>query len=284
MFKKFIQGLVFGAGFAIAFLGIIAGTWYFFSQPQIIGNTSHTISVPPSLDNTPKYLGSSGIYSSGFMDGKRSVLIEGPGQIIGSATSNKLPVKGLRLRLALEGSAYTQWAVTNEKGEYAISVPYGEYQIAGFELDRQSANFVLPNKILHPHQHHSSQKFLVADNSHGRGIHFEFVDPIQPLSKGAKFRSTEEVIVQWKPHPGAISYSIQVYEKNTPEEFNGKNQLFPWSERPQVSAPEFNLEKLGVELKPGKFYAVIVQARGPEGNILSENYRAHDGYHFEVTE
>jgi len=283
MFRKFLHGLMFGAGFAVAFIGIISVAWHLFSQSQTEEN-GRSITAPPSLNNSSKYLGSSAIYSGGFMDGKRSVLIEGEGQIIGSATSNNVPIQGLRLRLALEGSAYTQWAVTNEKGEYIISVPYGEYQIAGFELDRKSANVALPNKILHPQRHHSSQKFSVAENDHGRGLHFEFVDPIELFSKGEKYRSTDDVILQWKAHPHASSYSVQIFEKNTPEEFNGRNELFTWPERPRVSTTEFNLKKHGVELKPGKFYAVIVEARNAEEGVISKNHNDYDGFHFEVTE
>lgn len=283
MFRKFLQGLMFGAGFAVAFIGIISGAWYLFSQSQTEESSSR-ITATPSLNNSSKYLGSSAIYSGGFMDGERSVLIEGEGQIIGSATSNNIPIQGLRLRLAVEGSAYTQWAVTNEKGEYTFSVPYGEYQIAGFELDRRSANVALPNKIMHPHRHHSSQKFSVSESEHGRGLYFQFVDPVVLLSKGEKYHSNDDVTLQWKAHPQASSYSVQIYEKNTPEEFNGRNELFTWPERPQVSTTSFNLKKHGVELKPGKFYAVIIEARNAEEHVISKNYQAYDGYHFEVTE
>ena len=283
MLRKFLHGLLFGAGVAVAFIGIISGAWYLFSQSQTEDSSSR-ITAPPSLNNSAKYLGSSGIYSGGFMDGKRSVLIEGEGQIIGTANSNNIPIQGLKLRLALEGSAYTQWAVTNEKGEYIISVPYGEYRIAGFELDRKSANVALPNKILHPHQHHSSQKFSVSENDHGRGLYFEFVDPIELLSKGKKYRSTDDVTLQWKAHPHASSYSVQIFEKNTPEGFNGRDELFTWPERPQVSTTKFNLKKHGVELKPGKFYTVIIEAHNVAERVISKNHQAYDGYHFEVTE
>ena len=275
---------MFGAGFAVAFLGIVVGTWYFFFQPKIEDSISAKISSPPSLDNSSKYLGSTGTYSSGFLDGERSILSEGAGRIEGVATSNQLPVKGLRLRLALEGSAYTQWAVTNEEGKYAIPVPYGEYQLVGFELDRRSADIALPNKILHPSRHHSTQRFQVAEGNPGLGLFLDFVDPIELLSKGARYRSSDEVVLQWGPYPGANSYSVQLYAKNKPDEFGGRNQLFPWSSRPEVLEPEINLSTHGVELKPGKFYGVHVQARGDGGEVLSENHRAHDGFHFQITE
>lgn len=284
MFRKFIQGVMFGAGFAVAFLGIVIATWHFFFQPKIEDSISATISSPPSLDDSPRYLGSTGTYSSGFLDGDRSILSEGAGRIEGVVTSNQLPVKGLRLRLALEGSAYTQWAVTNDEGKYAIPVPYGEYQLAGFELDRRSADGALPNKILHPARHHSTQRFQVAEDHPGLGLSLDFVDPVKLLSKGARYRSGDEVLLRWNPYPGASSYSVQIYVKDKPEEFGGRDQLFTWSSRPNVSEPEINLSRHGVELKPGKFYGVHVQARGDGGEILSENHRAHDGFHFQITE
>ena len=113
MFKKFIDGLVFGAGFGLAFIVLWIVAIYFL-LPTLAKNSIQTINSGPSTEvNTvpsiqppSKYLGSTNISSSGFS--RSGVLAGGPGEITGNAEANGNPVEGLKLRLALNWSVYSQ--------------------------------------------------------------------------------------------------------------------------------------------------------------------------------
>ena len=287
VFKKFLSGLVFGAGFGIAFVIVAVVFIMFFFKPMVerrFASSDQVIESPPSIQAPQKFLGTSAVYSSDFKDNKEGVLSKGPGKIVGQALVNNNPVPGLKLRLPLNGRVVSQWATTDEKGRYAISVPYGEYRIDGYELDSTTANRVLAGKIAHPQFPHSSDNFDVTKDSNGRGLVLRFVDPIKKKIPKKTFSESESVVINWAPYPGAHQYTIQVYEKTEPYSFTGGDTLFEWGDLPKTSDASLDLGKHEVKLRPGHFYVVNIVALDDRMAPISETDRKHSGYDFEITE
>lgn len=288
MLKRLVDGLIFGTGFGIAF-AIIWIVAINFLLPNVAENTfkyksSNSITettTVPRIELPRSFLGSTNITSSGFTRG--GVLASGDGKIIGSAKVNGEPVNGLKLRLALNGSVYSQWVTTDHEGQYVISVPYGDYIIEGFELDYTTANKYLPNKINHPQSPHSSTKFTVSSSSNGRGLNFRFIDPVIKTIKSNKFKKNEEIILEWEQYPGALTYSVQIYEKSDPYAWSN-DTLFKWSDKPELLEPRINLNDYDIILTPGKFYTIEVSARNESNGSISESARTHSGYDFEITD
>ncbi len=286
MLKKFLNGIVFGAGFGIAFIAVVTIYYRYLFFPTIVKSipvSNEVIETPPSIKEEKQYLGSHGIYSSGFLDNKGGVLSEGAGEIVGKAILNNKPVAGLKLRLALNGSVMSQWATSEQEGTYIVKVPYGEYQIDGFEFDTNSANAILAGKINHPQDAHSSEKFVVSEESKGQGLIFRFIDPIEKKILKNKYSINEDIVLDWHPYPGASEYKIQIYEKADPHAFSN-NTIFEWSKGPRVSGTSFALKDQNVKLKAGYFYSVEIEALDGRSGVISQSHRKHNGYDFEVIE
>lgn len=299
MFKKFLDGLVFGAGFSITFVTI----WfiaYYFVLPGMLesrfnsitdekvssiiheNNTSVLKSAPPIIESK-RFLGSMGIYSGDFLDNKSGVLASGPGKIIGKVTANGEAVAGLKLRLALNGSVMSQWATSDENGQYFVHVPYGEYKIDGYELQHSSANNVLPGMIGYPRLGHSSQKFSVSSDSTGYGLDLQFVSPVIKTIPRNRFSASDNVVIKWQAYPGATQYRIQIHEKTDPRGYNMPEQLFEWQHRPVVSDTSLDLSDFyDTKLQSGHFYTIEIDALDDNMNILSKTARNYSGYDFEI--
>ncbi len=292
MLKKLLDGLIFGTGFGIAFVAIWIVAVYFIlpsvmesrlASSEVIRPSENVVREVPSISSTGRFLGSPGIYSGDFLDNKKGVLSGGEGVISGNALVNKKQLEGLKLRLALNGSVMSQWATTDANGVYRVSVPYGEYKIDGYELDYSIANRVLPNKINHPENKHSTGNFKVGADQEGRGLHFRFVDPIIKRMDKSKYTKGEKVILKWEEYPEAIGYTVQVYEKPDANSWKSTD-LFHWPERPNISGTELDLSQYDFELKPGYFYVFEVEARNSKGSLLSNTNRDHSGLDFEILE
>jgi hypothetical protein len=285
MFKKLMNGFVFGVGFAIAFILVVEAYFQFFLQAKFENNfaNSEVLDTPPTIKEVKRFLGSPAIYSGGFLDNKSGVLSNGHGEIVGKAILNNAPLSNLKLRLALNGSIMSQWAITDSDGTYSVSVPYGEYKIDGFELDLKSANSILAGKINHPQNAHSSDKFEVSKENKGLGLKFRFIDPIEKNISKNIYSTSEEIILKWEPYPAATQYSIQIFEKTDPHAFIGNKTLFDWSSKPIISDTSFNLKQHSIKLKAGHFYVVEIIARDDNMDIVSQTHRMHSGYDFEIT-
>lgn len=291
MFRKFINGLIFGAGFGIAFVVIwMIAILFVFPMTLESGVETRTISSEkkqinsvPLVAEPKRYLSSLAIYSGNFLHNKASVLSGGPGHITGSVSANLEPVEGVKLRLAFNGSVMSQWANTDSSGKYIISVPYGKYVVDGFELDRKSANEHLANKIIHPQSPHTTGILDVSLENDGYGLDFKFVDPIVKKIGKKKYTVKEEIVLEWEPYPDAKEYSVQIYEKPDPFTWSNKT-LFQWTERPKLTEARINLKEYGIQLKPGYFYVLDISSRDEKGRILSEAVPTHSGYDFEVAE
>lgn len=289
MFKKFINGLVFGTGFGIAFVIVgIIGFMYILPTTlnskhlkHTIDSNDKTIYLVPPIESPKKYLGSTNTYSGEVLDFNTGMLASGPGKIIGKAVVNGTPLNGLKLRLALNGKIYSQWSTTDKQGKYEIAVPYGRYKLTGYELDRNIVNKVLPNKINHPQNHYSSSIFDVASKSDGRGMTFKFVDPVIKTISKIKYKSTDDVILTWNEYPGATQYTVQIYEKSEPHAWNSKG-IFEWSDRARVFDPLMNIKEHGITLKSGHYYSVEIYAKNDQNKTLSKTVRESMEYDFEV--
>jgi hypothetical protein len=286
MFKKFIDGLIFGAGFGVAVLTIFLFSIYFILPTvaekafnSLETGNQNPIETVPVIEAPKRYLGSTNITSSGFM--RKGILAIGDGKITGSATANGKPLKGLKLRLALNGSVYSSWATTDLTGKYIVKVPYGEYIIEGFEIDKTKADELLPNMILHPQNPHSSNQFVVNSSLNGRGLNFKFVNPITKKFEKNKFKIDDVIILEWNDYPNAANYFVQIYEKSDPYSWDSVH-MFEWSERPELKEPRINLKEYDVKLKPESFYTLYISARDKNNNIISESPRNHSGYDFEI--
>jgi len=293
MFKRLIEGFVFGTGFAIAF-AIIYTIWITWALPKYLNDiktetvssitTDGEVSTPPELKNKHKFLGSPAIYAGDFMNQRSKLLSAGDGVISGVIRANRKPVEGVRLRLALNDSVLSQWGITGADGRYEIPVPYGKYRIDGYELDMRSANKHLAGKIDHPGNPHLGAKFVVAKGKTGEGLSLDYVDPIIKEGPSGEVSLAEEIVASWKPYPGAARYVIQIYENDKPHGFVGQNQIYKWSERPTVEEPMLNLTKQGVPLKAGYYYTLQVRAEDKNGKIISETARLYAEKDFKVIE
>jgi len=287
MWKKFTNGFIFGLGFCVAVIIVVIAYFSFFvtvTPGKKWTFSEKTINKPPIIKNANGYLGSHSRFSAGFSDNRQGVLSIGPGKIVGNVIVDGKPVAGLKLRLALNGSVMSQWAVSNEKGIYHISVPYGKYKIDGYELDIFSANNVLTGKINQPNTIHSSNEFSVLEKTDGIGLTFSFVEPIKLILPKKRLSIKESIIIKWENYPGAKFYGVQIYEKKDRHSYDGGKRLFKWSEIPEVSENTFNLVENNIELKKNHFYSIKINAYNDEHKLVSESHLDFIEYHFEVYE
>ncbi len=294
MFKQFLKGLVFGAGFSIAFVFIytIWYTWAFpkFISSQFIGSQPSVESGFPEVNKAPelseeeKYLGTMGSYSGDFLDNRAGVLAEGEGKIVGKITVHTKPVRGVRVRLALNGSVYSRWAESDSDGKYILQVPYGEYRIDGYEIDIKSANKYLKGKINNPQNRHSRTRFVVELDKDGMGVNLDFVEPVKVIGPEGEISLTDEIIARWEDYPGATTYVVQLYENEDLYQFASRSRIFNWQERPQVSEPKLNLKEHGLQLKKGFYYTVAVMALDSQGKTMSETPHVSEVKHFKVSD
>ena len=222
MFKKFLNGVVFGAGFALSFIVILIVYFQFFFIDTINSITPYTEGeeIPTEVSSVSKprlgFLGSSSIFSGNFPRDKNKTLSPGVGKIMGIVYAEGEPVKGVKLRLGLNGEVMSQWATTDNTGRYEVNVPAGEYQINGYEINFKTANKYLSGLIDAPRNFHSSDIFNVSESKNGVGLSLSFVKPVIKLNPKRELNIDQEVIISWEAYPGAAHYLIQVYRKESP--------------------------------------------------------------------
>lgn len=291
MLKRFVDGLIFGAGFAVAFflISMILVVWVFpitlgsrYSGSVVDEAPEVESAFPPEIGDAGAYLGSIASFSGDFDHASNKVLAEGPGVIEGRAEVSGKPATGLRLRLALNGGVKSQWAVVGEHGRYSIPVPYGEYRVDGHELDQGSAGHVLAGKIDDLEHSPSRAEFTVSETSKGVGMDFKFVDPVRLNLAKKQFSVSEAVIIDWHPYPGADYYQIQVRESPKPHSYGKYSNSFEWNDKPTVVGTSADLRKLGVELKAGYYYSVDIEALDGESKVISRTAWNRSGYDFRV--
>ncbi|MCK5305809.1 MAG: carboxypeptidase regulatory-like domain-containing protein [Candidatus Omnitrophica bacterium] len=278
-----------GIGGILLFITVVISfAYYKFYKPLLSSDftslSQETVTVLPEIAEKERFLGSSAVYSGEFSDNRSKVLTEGRGKIIGQVTSNGKPVKGLRLRLALNGSVMSQWGVTNSDGEYTINVPFGKYRIDGYKFDHSSADLILAGKIGNPRNAHASEIMLVNEKKIGRGLDLDYVDPVIKSGPIGEVSLSEPIIVTWEPYPGASTYRIQLMEQKNPRDYMEQKYLFNWSKRPTVQEAFINITEQGIKLKKSHYYTVEINALDDKQRKISESASRHGRPDFLVTE
>ena len=239
--------------------------------------------TPPRVPSGNRFLGTSRLVLGDFSDEDNVVLAAGPGRILGTVQADGLPVEGLKLRLALNGSVMSQWTTSGRNGRYEIPVPYAAYRIDGYELDRVSANDVLVGTIRHPQTALARPRFRVDAESPGQGLDLRFVEPVILDMQKTRFSADEEIVIHWQAYPGAHDYSVEIYERPAAPSQGKIQSLFAGSDRPVAGEPHLNLADHGIELKPGHEYSVALEARGQGQEVISRSAPSF-GYDFQVIE
>lgn len=145
MFRKLFDGLLFGTGFSIAVIGVgYLAYGLFMPDPpgyrdRDLSASESTVSTAPEISRAEGFLDSTEVYSGDFSHDGR-ILAAGDGVLTGKASLNGNPVVGFKFRLLLNGSVKSQWTTTDQEGRYAVSLPYGDYRVDGYEFNSHSTN------------------------------------------------------------------------------------------------------------------------------------------------
>lgn len=231
---------------------------------------SKHVGVAPAPSEEARFLGATGHYTMDPSPARDTVLDAGPGKLAAVVTSNGKPVKGLRLRLLLNGSVMSQWASTDDEGRYAIDVPYGVYRIDGYELDRARADAVLAGKTTNPRSTYARSTTTVDKDKPGRALALQFVDPVRMTAPFGEIAAGTPVIIKWDAYPNAAKYRLNLAEMQDPQSFRGMRHLFEQG-GPTVSETSYDLSANGVTLKNGYSYVVDIAALDGEGITIAES-------------
>lgn len=295
MFRKFLNGFVFGAGFALAFVFVYTA-WALWAMPNLADRINAELQTseapgienrwePPPVPDSGKFLGATSSYSGEFDYESTAVLGRGDSALAGQVLAKGEPVAGLRLRLALNGSVKSQWAVTDPSGEYQVQVPPGEYRVDGYDLDHQSPKQHLAGLIDAPGPPgYSEDKFSLGPGEVGPGMDLRFIEPVVKLEPTGQVPIDGEVIARWEAYPGAENYSLQVLKSDRPEFLDLRQVVFERHDRPEVQGTEVDLRDIGVPLEAGHFYYIEIVALDSDGLKLSHTPQLYWRSDFEVIE
>lgn len=277
MFRKFLAGLAFGAGFVVAVI-VLVYAWAAIDFNISGRHSLEEVSKAPHLASEDVYFSGS-CYRGEFQRGSAGVLMAGPGEIRGRVTANGQGVAGLRLRLALNGGVFSQWAETKSDGTYAVTVPYDDYRIDGRELDMKQLPPELAGKIMSPASPCMGWHASVYEGSVGEGLDLEFVDPVVFIGPTGDIKVGDSITVEWAPFPDAETYRVQVFESSTRNTWQGFRPVFEHPENPEVSGTRLDLLSFTGGLRAGYFYDVHITAIDADGRHISETpgpFRAVD--------
>lgn len=285
MLKQILHGALFGTGFSVVFVAIYSAwmTWVLpgllqqatvmqeLPQTEQTAAVGHELSQAPGIDSTQRFLGTSGVYDGDFEPGGE-LLAAGEGEIVGKIRASGKGAEGVRLRLALNGSVMSQWAVTDEYGEYRIAVPAGRYRIDGYELDRRHADSVLAGLTgAGWNSHKGAMAFAVGADKPGEGLNLDYVVPVKTLAPKGEISVEEKIVARWEPYPGAERYRLQLYRGGPGSSPAATESLFTWRQRPEVQRTEFDLGNYRDLLRPGYYYRLEVCAVDKGGRVLAES-------------
>ena len=273
-FKTLLLIVGSALGGVVLFVAAIAGLAYFGDFPLrnlvFDARPEKTVARAPDIATVKRYEGATGTWSGDYSKDRDTVLAAGPGQFVGVVTSAGAPVKGVRVRLMLNGSVRSQWGESDAQGKYAIAVPYDTYRVDGFELDREAADEALAGKIDNPRNLHSADTAPVAVDRPGRAPKLDFVDPVRKSPPLGEVSRARPIVVAWEPYPGAAGYRVQLIEwKDWGARGQAMTDAFdPWH-APVVTKPSFNPVDHDVELHKGSYYSLTIDAIDANGASMS---------------
>ncbi len=286
MFRRFINGLVFGAGFSIALIAILEIYATYFVErtfERFDGEGSTTVeNLPPANAMQNKFLGTTAIYSGNALDHRSKVLASGDGVIQGSVTAGGQPVSNLRLRLSLNSAAMSSWTSTDVNGVYRIAVPFGSYEVSGYELDTMTVHGVLAGFIEDPLNRHTTPVTPVEEGTVGEGLNLKYVLPVVKKQMARRVSLDSPPRLEWEPYPGASAYRIQITASEALDDYRTSVDLFPWSQEPVVTDPYFPLAPLAHRLESGYFYSYQVKALNEKRQAISNTPEHYGAYDFKV--
>lgn len=278
-----------GIGGILLFIAAIIGyANYKFNNPETTfyksTTSQNTVYTPPEVTEKDHFFGTTGRSSGSFPRVRKDVLAEGNGRIVGRVTVDNEPVKGLKLRLLLNGSVMSQWGVSNSDGKYTIKVPFGKYRIDGYELDHLSASSILAGKTDNPDNPYSGDTILVDEKKNGLGLNLDYIDPLIISGPKGGASLSAPIIITWEPYPNAKSYKIQLIEQKKPRDYMNQKYLFEWSNLPIVADTSFNVAEHGIKLKKDHYYEVEISALNEYKRKISDTGINRGNTNFLVTE
>ncbi|MCW8108592.1 carboxypeptidase-like regulatory domain-containing protein [Alteromonas ponticola] len=277
MLKKFINGLLFGAGFAIAFIAVVWGYFHFINIKNQGSVEEVVLEAPPVTERPERFYGSSAVFSGSFVEDRNKILSSGDAIIVGSVLGEGKPIQGVKLRLGLNGAVMSQWATTDINGRYHISVPAGEYQIDGYELDYDSANIVMSGLIDSPRNHTSNDLVSASSDKEGKGLNLSYVRPVVKSVATNTLVLDQNADISWEKYPEAYSYEVQFYEKTNPDSYRSKH-IFPASLK--TNENHLNIGQYTDKFQEGRYYLFDVIALDENGMAISASYRNFTSYDF----
>ncbi|GAA4358435.1 hypothetical protein [Kangiella marina] len=297
MYKKFFEGLLFGAGFTISMLLI----WTLYTHYQIERtirsvnqqledniNSRSEVDISNNryiqrVEDNDRFFGSSARYVYPFDSDEAgdTSLPEGPGVLKGLVTTDGEGVSGVRIRLALNQFEYSPWAETSSEGVYEVKLPYGNYNINGYQLGRGNTHRVLSGAINKPGNFFNSKVVQVEKGKPERGLDLAFVSTVKKVLKRKEFERSQDVILEWDKYPGAERYSIEIL-KNKRQNKIEFEKVLPTHDLDR-NITNISLTDLDLNLEPG-YYVYNIKAFDASGQLISTSGQKYLGFDFRIKE
>jgi len=276
------RGAICGAVMAV--LLALSYTFYLRYYYLNIANESTVVARNEVYELEPArepYLGRYRL-SQGGLGSNADTIPEGKGWIRGRITTTDRPISGLKFRVVLNGNAYSQWLISDQNGQYTIKVPYGEYEVSGFELDRETADAALSGLIDAQLWGVSGDSYTVAEFSSVDAVNFLFSKPIQKTTTKLEFNLSEPMILSWGAYPGSDYYEVQLWEAKSDYKYGYYRALFKVHLTPHTNTNSIDLKPFVEQLNPGHFYYFDVVAKDNNGRIISRTINKRETYDFAI--
>lgn len=267
-------------GGIVLFIAAIYGYSYFkfksYDAPQKVG----TPNIIQKEEVKERYLGSVGRTAGRFDWKNQKDLAPGEGKIKGHILKLGSPCPGIKIQILFNGNLASEFAASDENGEYIINVPYGDYRIDGWKIDHQTADKFVAGKILEPELHFISDNIAVSENSIAKGPSLNFIDPIKILKPLDMVPYTESVEIEWSKVDAAKSYRIQIVDRGANLRGTEYKPLFQtYNDWPTTLNTTITTKEMGIALEPGHFYTLAVHALNENNRPISESPNRHeDGF------
>ncbi len=267
-------------GGIILFIAGIYGYSYFKFKSY---EAPKEVSAPPVFkkeEDKERYLGSVGVTSGKFDWKNQKELIPGEGQIKGHILKHGSPCPGIKIQILFNGNVVSELATSDVNGEYIINVPYGEYRIDGWKIDHETADKHLAGKILEPELHFVSKNIEVTENKIAKGPSLNFIDPIKILRPLGIIPYTENIELEWSQVNDTKLYRIQIIDRGLNLRGIDYRPLFQtFNDRPTTPKTSISTKEMGINLEPGHFYILEIEALNEVNRPISESPNRHeDGF------